>query len=65
MSGILDLLEIDQGKSIISGVSYQTNQPQNITQDVLTMALPVLMTAMKQNVSTPQGAQSLLSGNSA
>ncbi|MFH6770149.1 hypothetical protein V8G56_15465 [Gaetbulibacter aquiaggeris] len=23
------------------------------------------MTAMKQNVSTPQGAQSLLSGNSA
>jgi hypothetical protein len=44
----------------VSGVSNQTNQPQNKTQDVLTMALPVLMTAMKRNVTTPQGAQGLL-----
>lgn len=61
MPGILDLLNSDLGKSIISGVSSQTNQPQNKTQDVLTMALPVLMTAMKRNASTPQGAQGLLS----
>ena len=61
MPGILDLLNSDLGKSIISGVSNQTNQPQNKTQDVLTMALPVLMTAMKRNASTPQGAQGLLS----
>ena len=43
MPGILDLLNSDLGKSIISGVSRQTNQPQTKTQDVLTMALPVLI----------------------
>jgi len=61
MSGILDLLSSDLGKTIISGVAGQTNQPQNKTQDVLTMALPVLMQAMKRNASTPQGAEGLLS----
>ena len=60
MSGILDLLNSDLGKTIINGVSNQTNQPQNKTQDVLTMALPVLMAAMKRNASTPQGAEGLL-----
>lgn len=60
MSGILDLLNSDLGKTIISGVAGQTNQPQNKTQDVLTMALPVLMQAMKRNASTPQGAEGLL-----
>lgn len=60
MSGILDLLNSDLGKSIVNGVSNQTNQPANKTQDVLTMALPVLMAAMKRNASTPQGAEGLI-----
>lgn len=60
MSGILDVLNSDLGKTIISGVSNQTNQPQSKTQDVLTMALPVLMAAMKRNASSPQGAENLL-----
>ena len=60
MSGILDLLNSDLGKTIVNGVSNQTNQPANKTQDVLTMALPVLMAAMKRNASTPQGAEGLL-----
>tara|TARA_R110000868_G_scaffold291085_3_gene551434 strand:+ start:13044 stop:13682 length:639 start_codon:yes stop_codon:yes gene_type:complete len=60
MPGILDLLNSDLGKTIISGVSSQTKQPVNKTQDVLTMALPVLMTAMKRNAATPQGAEGLL-----
>jgi hypothetical protein len=60
MSGILDLLNSDLGKTIISGVSNQTNQPQNKTQDVLTMAMPVLMAAMKRNAATQQGAEGLL-----
>lgn len=60
MSGILDLINSDLGKTIISGVSNQTNQPQNKTQDILTMALPVLMTAMKRNAATPEGAEGLL-----
>ena len=61
MSGILDLLNSDIGKSIVSGVSAQTNQPQNKTHDVLTMAMPVLMAAMQRNASSPEGAQGLLS----
>ena len=60
MSGILDLLNSPVGKSIVSGVAGQTNQPESKTQDVLTMALPVLMQAMRRNASTPQGADSLL-----
>ena len=60
MSGILDILNSDLGKSLVSGVAAQTNQPQNKTHDVLNMALPVLMTAMKRNASSPEGAQNLL-----
>lgn len=61
MSGILDLLNSDLGKSIVSGVAGQTNQPQNKTHDVLTMAMPVLMAAMQRNAASPEGAQGLLS----
>lgn len=60
MAGILDLLNSDMGKTIINGVAGQTNQPESKTNDVLTMALPVLMQAMKRNASSPQGAQGLL-----
>ncbi|GAA3788047.1 DUF937 domain-containing protein [Corallibacter vietnamensis] len=61
MSGILDLLNSDLGKTIINGVSGQTNQPEDKTASVLTMAMPVLMQAMKRNASTPQGAEGLMS----
>ncbi|MBD0832659.1 DUF937 domain-containing protein [Aestuariibaculum sediminum] len=61
MSGILDLLNSDLGQSIVNGVSNQTNQSKGKTQDVLTMALPVLMQAMKRNASSPEGAEGLLS----
>ncbi|TJY33934.1 DUF937 domain-containing protein [Pontimicrobium aquaticum] len=60
MAGILDLLNSDLGKTIVSGVSNQTGQEQNKTNNVLTMALPVLMQAMKRNAATPQGAQGLM-----
>jgi len=60
MAGILDLLNSDMGKAIINGVAGQTNQPESKTNDVLTMALPVLMQAMKRNASSPQGAEGLL-----
>ena len=49
MSGLLDLLNSPMGKQIISGVAGQTNQPENKTADVLSMALPILMGAMKRN----------------
>ncbi len=60
MSGILDLLNSDLGKTIVNGVSQQTNQPASKTQDALTMALPVLMEAMRRNATTSQGAEGLL-----
>ena len=61
MAGILDLLNSDLGKTIISGVAGQTGQDESKTGSVLTMALPVLMQAMKRNTATPQGAEGLLS----
>jgi hypothetical protein len=61
MSGILDLLNSDLGKSIISGVAGQTGQDESKTSSVLTMALPVLMEAMKRNAATPKGAEGLMS----
>ncbi len=60
MSGILDLLSSDLGKTIISGVSGSTGTDQNKTSSVLTMALPVLMKAMERNAASPQGAEGLL-----
>ena len=60
MSGILDLLTSDLGKQIISGVSSDTQQPEDKTAKVLAMAMPVLMGAMKRNTNSPQGAEGLL-----
>ena len=60
MSGLLDLLNSDMGKQIITGVSQQSGASQDKTADVLSMALPVLMGAMRKNASTPQGAEGLL-----
>ncbi|MDA0176668.1 DUF937 domain-containing protein [Mesoflavibacter profundi] len=60
MAGILDLLNSDLGKTIISGVSGSTGTDENRTGSVLTMALPVLMKAMERNASSPEGAQGLL-----
>ena len=60
MSGILDLLNSDLGKQIIGGVSKQTGAPENKTADVLSMALPVLLGAMKKNAQTQEGASGLL-----
>lgn len=48
------------GREMIQGVSRETGQPENKTADLLGMALPVLMGAMKKNASTPQGAQGLM-----
>ncbi len=60
MAGILDLLNSDLGKSIISGVAGSTGQDANKTGSVLTMALPVLMKAMQRNAATPEGAAGLM-----
>lgn len=61
MSGLLDLLGSPMGKQLISGVASQTGNSTDQTGSVLTMALPLLMGAMKKNASTPEGAQGLMS----
>jgi len=60
MSGILDLLNSDMGRQIINGVSGETNQSSDKTAQVIQMALPVLMGAMKRNASSPEGAAGLM-----
>ncbi len=60
MSGLLDLLNGPIGKQLISGVAGQTGQPANKTADALSLAMPLLLGAMKKNVATPQGAQGLM-----
>ncbi len=60
MAGILDLLNSDLGKQIVSGVSQDTNQPQDKTAQVVSMALPLLMGAMKRNANSQEGASGLM-----
>jgi len=60
MSGILELLNSDLGKTIVNGVAGQSGQSTDKTSSVLTMALPVLMGAMKRNADSPEGAAGLM-----
>jgi hypothetical protein len=60
MAGILDLLNSDLGKQIVSGVAGSTGNDSSKTSSVLTMALPVLMKAMERNSATPEGAAGLM-----
>lgn len=43
MSGIINLLGGDLGKSLIEGLSNQTGQSKSNTSNLLNMAMPVLM----------------------
>ena len=60
MSGLLDLINSPMGKQLISGVAGQTGQSEGKTADVLSMAMPLLMGAMKRNTASPDGAQGLM-----
>ena len=60
MAGILDLLNSDLGKQIISGVAGSTGNNADKTSNVLSMALPVLMKAIERNAATPDGAKGLM-----
>lgn len=60
MEGILDLLNSDLGRKIVSGVAGSTKQDPKKTEGVLTMALPVLTKAMQRNAATSEGAESLM-----
>ncbi len=60
MDNLLELLNSDIGKQMISGVSRETGQSKDQTSEVITMALPLLMGAMKRNASSNEGASGLM-----
>lgn len=60
MAGLLDLLNSDLGKTLINGASQKLGQNTNTTSSALSAALPLILGAMKNNASTPQGAEGLL-----
>ena len=60
MSGILDLLNSAVGKSLVHGASGQTGQSKSKTSNLLTMALPMLMQAMKRNANSDEGASGIM-----
>ena len=60
MSGIMNLLGGDLGTSLIEGLSSQTGQSTSKTNNVLEMAMPVLLQAMQRNASSPKGAAGLM-----
>lgn len=60
MAGILDLLNSDMGSTLIQGVSKQFNLDQGTSQKAISSAMPLILGAMNNNASTPDGAQGLL-----
>lgn len=60
MAGILDLINSDLGKQIVSGIGSQVGTSEGETTSVLSSALPSLINAMQNNAATEQGAGGLL-----
>lgn len=60
MAGLMDLLNSDLGKQIISGVSGKVGTSESETSSVLTSLLPTLVGAMQNNASTQDGLSGLL-----
>ncbi len=60
MAGILDLLNGPMGEMLISGASKQFGLGEGSTQKAMSAAMPLILGAMKNNASTPEGASGLL-----
>lgn len=60
MSGLNELLGSPQGQQIISGLARETGQPENKTADLIGMAMPLLLGALKKNVSSSNGAEGVM-----
>ena len=60
MAGLMDLLNSDLGKQIISGVSGKVGTNEGETSSVLASLMPTLVGAMQNNASTPDGLSGLL-----
>ncbi len=60
MAGLMDLLNSDLGKQIISGVSGKVGTSEDETASVLGSLMPTLVGAMQNNASTQDGLSGLL-----
>jgi len=60
MAGILNLLNSDLATSLISGTSKRLGQEKEQTGLGLSTALPLILSALKNNVSSSNGAASIL-----
>lgn len=60
MSGILDLLNSEKGKTLIHNASKETGASEEETGQVLKMAMPLLLGALNKNAKSPEGASKLL-----
>lgn len=60
MSGILDLLNSDLGKQIVSNVSEKTGINPSQASDVVSSSLPALLGAMQGNLLSGNGAEGLI-----
>lgn len=56
---LLDLVSGPVGQQVISGLSKQTGTSDSKVSSAVSMALPLLLSQMNKNASTPQGAESL------
>jgi hypothetical protein len=61
MAGLMDLLNSDLGKQIISGVAGKVGTSEGETSSVLSSVLPSLVGGMMNNASTQEGQSGLLS----
>lgn len=60
MAGLMDLLNSDLGKQIISSVSGSAGTSEGETSSVLASVLPALVGGMMNNAQTPEGQGGLL-----
>jgi hypothetical protein len=61
MAGLLDLLNSNLGKTLVSSASQQLGQNTGKTASALTTALPLILGALKNNASTADGAKGIMS----
>ena len=60
MSGILDLLNSPMGKMLVDGAGKQLGMGEAKAGSAIQSAIPLILGAMKNNASTPDGAAGLL-----
>ena len=60
MAGLIDLLNSDLGKNLISNASSQLGENKVKTASAIATALPLILGALKNNTATQKGAEGVL-----